>query len=109
MAEHFRVGEIVEVIDTRETRAASEAGRRGLVAQVRRYPDGSYLYSLGWFADGEMGGLYPEHWLAAIGQRNLPAGCAVSTKPRLARSTRVSVAGEVTGEEEYVILEEIKD
>jgi hypothetical protein len=47
-----------------------DRGRRGVVMQVRRYPDGRHVYGLGAMSDGEMGGLYPEQWLEATGQRS---------------------------------------
>jgi hypothetical protein len=47
-----------------------DQGRRGVVTQVRCYPDGRHVYSVGWMSDGETGGLYPEEWLATTGQRS---------------------------------------
>ena len=47
-----------------------DQGRRGVVTQVRRYPDGRHVYGIGWMSDGEAGGLYPEEWLATTGQRS---------------------------------------
>ena len=62
----FAILDIVSVVGG----YARGQGRRGVVMQVRRYPDGRHLYSIGWMSDGETGGLYPEEWLAVTGQRS---------------------------------------
>jgi hypothetical protein len=56
MTDYHRVGDHVEVIETRQTQAAGEANRCVVVLEVRRYPNGTYTYGLGFMSDGEMGG-----------------------------------------------------
>ena len=62
----FAILDIVTVVDGH----GPDTGRRGVVIQVRRYPDARYVYGVGWMSDGETGGLYPEEWLATTGQRS---------------------------------------
>ena len=102
---HRSVGDGVEVVANDETRAAGEAGRRGIVLHVRQYADGSIKYALGHMADGGMGGLYPHEWLTGTGVTK--TGLVIDSRVRPGRSTRVTPEGEITGEETYVILEEV--
>ncbi len=62
----FAILDIVTII----AGEGSDRGRRGVVMQVRQYPDGKHVYGLGAMSDGETGGLYPEEWLEATGEQS---------------------------------------
>ena len=106
--EYLHVGHVVTVVTGTQTSEAGEAGRRGVICEVRRYPDGSFQYSVGYFEDGEMGGLYPSDWLVPTGETRGIADGTPIFEPRAGRSTRVSTSGDVLGENLYEVLEYIE-
>jgi hypothetical protein len=94
MAGYHKVGDHVEVIETPQTKDAGQVGRRGVVLEVRRYPDESYTYGLGFMVDGEVGGLYSSDWLKARGEHSALDGLRGLRRPTVKHSTRVSVTGD---------------
>src|SRR5207249_2115555 len=73
----------------------SERGRQGVVTQVRRYPDGTHKYTLGWMSDDEMGGLYPEEWLEATGKRSTLEELASTRKFKSREVVRIGPNGPI--------------
>jgi len=99
----------VVIADTPEMSSIGEARRRGVVTEVRRYPDGSYRYGVGFFEDGEMGGLYASEHLQPLKEAMTPVEAIVDSTPKSFVSTKVSEDGSVTGREGYMVLERVVD
>ncbi len=56
--------------------------------------------------DGQIGGLYPETWLAATGKRSRRRRRKVNL-PRIATSSQVATSGEVRGIDPYEVLDDV--
>ena len=103
----FHLLDVVRVASSEVMVSAGEAGRCGIVLQIRRYPDDTYRYSLGYMADGGLGGLYGEEHLEPTGERHDLSDAVLVQDGREATSLRVSESGAVAGEESYVIVGEV--
>jgi hypothetical protein len=103
----FGLLDVVSVGSTPAMLAAGESGRRGVVLQIRRYGDGSYRYSLGYMADGQLGGLYREEDLAPTGEHHEDTTVFPRYVRREASSLRVDPASLITDHEDYVIVGEV--
>ena len=73
MEPKFAVLDVVAIGDHAAPVEQGLSGRRAVITQIRRYDEGRYVYGVGGFEDdSEVGGLYPEEWLRATGERASP-------------------------------------
>ena len=103
----YKALDVVVVASTPRMVEVGEAGRRGVILEVRRYPDGTHRYGLGHMTDGEMGGLYGHDDLEWQGESATWIDGVVDTDPQVFQSSRVTPGGDLVGHEGYVVLERV--